>query len=77
MTEEEAKTKWCPMARALAESSVSAAVNRTFESGAEDPDCRCLASGCMAWRFDELPHLNLKGAPALEIHGYCGLAGRP
>ena len=71
MTEDEAKKLWCPMAR-----SVGNGENRTL-FGSADSSCFCLASGCMAWRFDELPHLNLKGAPALEIHGYCGLAGRP
>jgi hypothetical protein len=63
MTEDEAKTKWCPFARVYDE---SAAANRACieASPIEEEDLqnktRCLASGCMAWRTDG---------------GYCGLAG--
>lgn len=74
MTEPEARTKWCPFARAFspvmdehAETVAAASVNRQ-ESGA-DPWCRCLASDCMAWRWDERHQT--------ELNGYCGLAGKP
>jgi hypothetical protein len=58
MTEADAKNRWCPFARSLR------GANRDIEGG-PDHACRCLASGCMAWRWygDDL--------------GYCGLAGPP
>lgn len=51
MTESEAKTKWCPYVRVLARPIADVAVNRAMNTGAPDPDCMCLASGCMAWRW--------------------------
>ena len=45
LTEEEAKTKWCPFAR----SGNEAGCNRNGENGfAVAP--HCIGSGCMAWR---------------------------
>ena len=62
MTEDEAKTKWCPFARVVAAShtSRSTARNRVVET-AEDGDvegvliaglagAQCVGSACMAWR---------------------------
>ena len=47
MTEQEAKTKWCPWARAHAR---GVAINRNeFEMGSSF--CMCLASGCMVWEW--------------------------
>jgi hypothetical protein len=79
MTEDEAKTKWCPFVRYSAAFDDYAS-NRWKQSSPEDePDalnpvaCRCIASQCMAWRklhdadFDS--HDNLPG--------FCGLAGKP
>lgn len=64
MTEEEAKTKWCPM------------VGKRFwaDDGTISPptDGKCLASECMAWRWyyrrDEV------GRDIRIDSGYCGLA---
>lgn len=47
-TPAEAKEKWCPFALARANDSSDAAVNRCPNSKA-DPDCLCIADGCMAW----------------------------
>lgn len=57
MTEDEAKTKWCPFARVVG--GEGAAFNRSVGSmgtAAEksiDPPMLCLASACMAWRWSE------------------------
>lgn len=65
MTEEEAKTKWCPFARVD-----STAANRPNPG----PNCDvtagwppCIGSACMAWRRDVYGNDN----------GWCGLAGKP
>lgn len=82
LSEEEAKTRWCPFARAAlrwVESSMSttfgsgdavaATVNRGTGLSAE---CNCISSACMAWRWARLePHGHGNGK------GYCGLAGNP
>jgi len=62
MTEEEAKTKWCPQARVAAVEGDGP--NRRYD-GAPIRGSLCLASGCMMWRKDS------------QSTGYCGLAGRP
>ena len=58
MTEAEARTKWCPMVRIVAGPgqaggpgypfAPAAGVNRDVNGV---PLCRCLASGCMMWRW--------------------------
>lgn len=60
MTEEEAKTKWCPMARVssiLKGDKISAVANRDISllvpTNDFDPATdltKCIASSCMAWR---------------------------
>lgn len=63
MTEEEAKTKWCPMVRiGVGEGS---STNLSWVSSPEDlqkADNNCLASACMMWR------------ETAADDGYCGLA---
>ena len=76
MTEAEAMKKWCPFARVLLPVNQSGNRVSTFHkriAGESDrkhyeeqeADCKCLASGCMAWRWSEHG----------DEHGYCGLAG--
>jgi hypothetical protein len=81
MTEDEAKTKWCPFAMAP---GASFALNRGPE-GVANGRCMCLASACMAWRWDadawtlafddKGPLTRRKDYD--EPQGYCGLASRP
>lgn len=77
-TEEEAKTRWCPLARQ----------NEFSRQGDQ-----CMASHCMAWRWARklnpdwkpdhtmsYPPRDTRNDPPMYIvdttRGYCGLAGR-
>lgn len=80
MTEDEAKTKWCPMSRVVSgdkEAGVVSAVafNRTMNVGTVPVEIGypkgacCIGSGCMMWRWGK-PSMG----PGYPDHGYCGLA---
>ena len=90
MTEDEAKTRWCPFAN-----DRSAPAERKDSSGAVI-SARCIASACMAWRWhiveaDDIaddararpvevwPDLTPYHPPGRKLvrHGLCGLAGKP
>lgn len=83
VTEEEAKARWCPFARALRSGSTGmAAANRDGEG--MDARTKCLASKCMAWRWasdggwrladDRAVHsLPAPKEPSVRV-GFCGLA---
>lgn len=83
MTEDEAKTKWCPMVRyrSVNGEGINRWVSADDAQLSPDPS-KCLGSGCMMWR--EHPWANLNGQRvdrghyAFEQatpHGFCGLAG--
>lgn len=83
MTEDEAKTKWCPFARLA---TPDGGVNRWKQSLPEDEPyalnpvpCRCIGHACMAWRWQEVSGPFPSAVEVLEEppYGYCGLAGRP
>ena len=97
MTEQEARQKWCPMARVAVEiseggSTLSHVATCNRHDGAH-PIARCIASGCMAWRWSvrdkRIPaegYTNPDGSsvvtryvdgPGDDPTGYCGLAGTP
>ena len=67
MTEQEAKTKVCPVG------AMRGSYDGNWDRG------HCIGSACMAWRWDreELE----SGTPGYtrksETDGYCGLAGKP
>lgn len=88
MTEEEAKTKWCPHARETMDHGHGAA-NRDYSG---KPISKCLGSTCMAWRtrhqwLDNAqqrpdwvsyePYAFEPGPGQERDYGYCGLAGAP
>lgn len=50
MTEDEAKTKWCPFARVLAERENIAANRGSFDGS----HANCIGSACMAFRHTRL-----------------------
>jgi hypothetical protein len=89
MTEDEAKTKWCPMVR---HESPEDEGNGTWNRGRKDDvinierpnySCACIASACMMWRWEVAeewthPHTGEKYPTAFSTeHGYCGLGGKP
>jgi hypothetical protein len=101
LTEEEARKKWCPYARTLEQDVAFNPVSEKWEAtfagvnrSVQDSDRhRCIASGCMAWRFEpdrwrhkrggeewtETRETNGYGGRGLKLptSGYCGLAGKP
>lgn len=76
MTEEEAKTKWCPWGRGAGMYSAEmAAQNGYFDSQLNFiATTTCIGSGCMAWRSDPGCVTDTEDTPKT---GYCGLAGKP
>lgn len=85
-TEDEAKTKWCPMVRITpGNEHWHRLTNREAPLIGPDIDghliaCRCIASACMAWRWATEytagpPRYEPEAKPVTR--GYCGLAGRP
>lgn len=75
MTEDEAKTKWCPAVRFVpATDSHHAFDNR---GDAFDPMRvpGCIGSACMAWRVT-YENRGIHGSH-VKSGGFCGLAGAP
>jgi hypothetical protein len=76
MEEEEARTKWCPFARAKAYDldvkEQPFAANRKMD-GEPDQWCLCIASRCMAWQW--IGWQQHKDKPETR-HGMCGLVNR-
>lgn len=93
MTEDEAKTKWCPHSRRTFDITKPGIAGSMFPDGSWRPTC--IASACMMWRwgqernpdwkpkhhmFSTTPvHPDDDSQPYVksETDGYCGLAGRP
>lgn len=86
MTEDEAKTKWCPAARVVWPgsdwgSAFSGNRSPLSDDGFNGAD-RCIASECMAWRWDKGTTYTTDGKawnrmPSAPAEGRCGLAGKP
>jgi hypothetical protein len=70
VTEDEARTKWCPMVRFVVDSQDDGA-NRWI-GHQSPPECRCIASDCMMWRW-RMPE-TLEEIEDCKGDGYCGLA---
>lgn len=90
MTEEQAKTKWCPMIRAGTHGANYHVAGNWRGDQITDVDereyTRCQGSACMMWRWT--PELQNIGAsigesflinrvPKEPSEGHCGLAGTP
>ena len=93
-TEEQARECWCPFVRFGMESDGETSSNRdrfvlpetgktSNETDRVRHNARCIASKCMAWRWDDKAalkhHITSGQSPLAEIEkiGYCGLAGEP
>lgn len=87
MTEDEARTKWCPMGRFSGGGQGQSAVNRDNK---DRPITACIASDCMMWRwtqrmaneaeyeqqFSSPMHVTpVKPEYENTEHGFCGLTG--
>lgn len=80
MTEDKAKTKWCPFARVGSSAVAWPSLNRdAVQSAGNMSDLTlCIGSACMAWRATDneaTPSPTGAGAPLSKSAGYCGLAG--
>ncbi len=81
MTEDEAKTKWCPMVRYGVADDGKCSTNRSPEvwgpqhGATSRVNAHCIGSQCMAWRL--MPKLEdpASGIKMIPDGGYCGLAG--
>jgi len=83
MTEDEAKEKWCPMARVtlLSDSKLVGSANRAGLGGRSiEEDPKCLGSECMMWVTNTkqvISSLNptvVDDEPCDPPDGHCGLA---
>lgn len=85
LTEEEAKTKWCPETRVHVVPDMGGVyVNKPLSESntygyATEKSVMCIGSACMAWRWK----LAREAANPIRTersdyaHGYCGKAGKP
>ena len=77
MTEDEAKTKWCPHVRIADTGADNAVACNRYTS--EDYGSNCIASDCMMWRWGNdgaksLGQQQAEGVGIIEQNGgYCGL----
>lgn len=86
MTEDEAKTKWCPFYRTCASGHYmldNRAPNDPGHAESAPPFDRyhCIGSACIAWRATDNEggpwSPDEEKEPVSKPAGYCGLAGKP
>jgi hypothetical protein len=88
MTEEQARTKWCPMTRNL--SSFVWKTSHEYITKEIENIGSCIASDCMVWRRIEIDAVQVSKVntehpewtgqqcyDSLPQRGYCGLGGKP
>lgn len=73
LTEDEAKTKWCPYVQISAAASGSQS-GEWYNRPHPGEKFLCIASGCMAWRTDNSVTASLDKHG--ELLGYCGAFGK-
>lgn len=78
LTEQQAKTKWCPHARVIRWETTNepdrstdhliGGVNRDALGRTKNPgSCRCIAGECMAWRWESVESWNKRPAQPLPM----------
>lgn len=70
MTEDKAKTKWCPFSIVVIDAQNYASGNR-FDNGDFDKKALCKASGCMLWQWDK-DMVSIGLFKTSKTEGYCG-----
>ncbi len=77
MTEDEAKTKWCPFVRAqqFQPFALGVADNPAVNRG--EWSVNCLASGCAVWRWRHVSGIGGHAGEISTTDGFCGLAREP
>ena len=76
MTEEEAKTKWCPMSRQYVMNATADDVG-DVEANTFHGETTCVGSQCMAWRTYNHGPKQPECPDGIYQSGFCGLAGKP
>lgn len=76
MTESEARTKWCPLARRHAFEGVASSAGNCPEIAPERRNdyAPCVGSDCMAWRWHRMPPLRRRRCPnrSAQTEEYAG-----
>lgn len=79
MTEDEAKTKWCPHGQI----AIAVGPSDGIEVADNRPDnikhANCIGSDCMMWRWNNGAYPLPNDPPEIRnrYDGFCGLAGKP
>jgi hypothetical protein len=80
MTEQEAKSKWCPMVRFQIGPQDATWQGTAYDNRGQAMNgwstCLCIASECMMWREDRNYSNGINTPTYVVIGGYCGLAGK-
>lgn len=80
MTEDEAKTKWCPLVQSrpnimFTDGPDGEAIGKKLEAANfESRKYKCIGSDCMMWRREKILYPLYPDDIATESVGYCGLA---
>ena len=73
LSEEEAKTKWCPMVRLFPVKETSG--KNCIDNRGSNYDLYCLSSDCMMWVWEPPIETTIIGEGYIQ-KGYCGLSER-
>lgn len=80
MSEKEAKSKWCPMARSFWSGELAQGAATSYNRATDNT--KCVASKCMMWRWRLYTKDVLNNGevvvkiPIEDYGGFCGLAGK-
>ncbi len=72
MTEEQAKTKWCPFMDPDKPLIVPAAYRRAVQAAIGAAPATCIGSACMAWSWNYE-----EDGTRSKMEGHCGLLASP